>query len=221
MFSSKTLSFLRALKRHNDREWFAAHRDDYERHVREPMRRLVERIAGDLPSFAPELVASPRVSIYRIYRDTRFSADKTPFKTHAAAIFPCRGLGKHEGAGLYLEVRPARVLAAGGMYRPQTAQLQRLREHLAANYTQFRSLVEAPSFRKRVGTIDGEKLKRVPRGFPVDHPAAEYLKFRQFLAWREFPASLASSPRFYRSVLGVFRQLAPMIRFLNAPLLGA
>lgn len=220
MFSPKTLSFLRALKRHNDRDWFRAHREEYERSVRAPMVALVERVAGDLATFAPELVASPRVSLYRIYRDTRFSADKSPFKTHAAAIFPCRGLGKHEGAGLYIEVGPTRVLAAGGMYMPQTTQLQFVREHLASNFTQFRSLVEAPSFRKRLGPIEGEKLSRVPRGFPADHPAAEYLKLRQFLAGREFPPAFATSPRFYTMVVGVFRQLAPVIRFLNEPLLG-
>lgn len=219
MFSPKALTFLRALKRHNDRAWFRAHREEYERHVHAPMVALVERLAGDLATFAPELVASPRVSLYRIYRDTRFSADKSPFKTHAAAIFPCRGLGKHEGAGLYLEISPARVMAAGGMYMPQTTQLQLVREHLASNYTQFRSLVEAPSFRKRLGTLDGEKLARVPRGFPADHPAAAYLKFRQFLAGREFPSALATSPRFYTTVVGVFRQLAPVIRFLNEPLI--
>lgn len=220
MFSPKTLSFLRGLKRHNDRDWFRAHREEYERSVRAPMAALVERVAADLATFAPELVASPRVSLYRIYRDTRFSADKSPFKTHAAAIFPCRGLGKHEGAGLYIEVGPTRVLAAGGMYMPQTTQLQLVREHLASNFTRFRSLVEAPSFRKRLGPIEGEKLSRVPRGFPADHPAAEYLKLRQFLAGREFPPAFATSPRFYTTVVGVFRQLAPVIRFLNEPLLG-
>ncbi|MBI3263589.1 MAG: DUF2461 domain-containing protein [Acidobacteria bacterium] len=219
MFSPRSLTFLRALKKHNDRDWFRAHREEYERDVHAPMVALVERLAGDLATFAPELVASPRVSLYRIYRDTRFSADKSPFKTHAAAVFPCRGLGKHEGAGLYIEISPARVLAAGGMYMPQTTQLQLVREHLASNFTQFRSLVEAPSFRKRVGTIEGEKLRRVPRGFPADHPAAEYLKFRQFLAGREYAPALATSPRFYSTVVGLFRQLAPVIRFLNEPLI--
>ena len=100
-FSPQALTFLRALKRNNNREWFAARKNEYERLVREPMLTLIDRLAADLPAFAPELVASPKASLYRIYRDTRFSEDKTPLKTNVAAIFPCRGLPKHQGAGLY------------------------------------------------------------------------------------------------------------------------
>src|SRR3954454_11422633 len=95
-FSTQTITFLRALKRNNRREWFNAHRDDYEQHVRRPMTEIVERLADDLRSFAPELVASPKISMYRIHRDTRFSANKAPYKTHVAAVFPTRGLPKHE-----------------------------------------------------------------------------------------------------------------------------
>ena len=105
-FSEQTLRFLRSIKRNNNREWFKARRDEYERHVREPMTTVVERLAVDFPRFAPELVAAPKLSLYRIYRDTRFSDDKKPLKTHAAAVFPWRGLPRHEGAGLYFEVAP-------------------------------------------------------------------------------------------------------------------
>src|SRR5512136_1895076 len=112
MITRKTLSFLRALKRNNNREWFRAHRDEYEAQVREPMIALVDRLAPELARFAPELVASPKVSLYRVYRDTRFSPDKTPYKTNAGALFPCRGLPKHSGAGLYVEIAPAHVLIA-------------------------------------------------------------------------------------------------------------
>ena len=117
-FPAETLRFLRALKRNNRREWFNAHRDDYESYVRQPMTAIVERLAVDLRAFAPELVASPKVSIYRIYRDTRFSENKTPYKTHVAASFPTRGLAKHEGAGVYFHVSPDEVWIGGGMYIP-------------------------------------------------------------------------------------------------------
>src|SRR6478735_435328 len=103
-FTAKTLSFLRALKRNNEREWFRARKPEYERHVRGPMLALLEQLAPDLRSFAPELVCDPKVSLYRIYRDTRFSEDKSPLKTHIAAMFPWRGLAKHEGAGMYFHV---------------------------------------------------------------------------------------------------------------------
>lgn len=217
-FTAKTIAFLRALKRHNDRDWFREHRDAYEEQVRAPLVATVERLATDLRSFAPDLIAAPKISLYRIYRDTRFSEDKSPLKTHVAAVFPCRGLAKHEGAGLYFEVAPSHCWIGGGMYMPQTSQLQLVREHIAAHHTEFRRIVESPGFRRAVGTLDGERLRRVPRGFPADHPAAEYLRFRQFLAGREYPASLAARPQFYPELLKVFRTVAPLTRFLNEPL---
>lgn len=220
-FTPKTLAFLRALTRHNDRAWFKARRDQYELHVRAPMLAVIERLAHDFPTFAPELVASARVSLYRVYRDTRFSADKSPLKTHTAAVFPWRGLHRHEGAGLYFEVTPRWVWMGGGMYAPLSWQLQRVRGHLADNFRRLRAIVDSPAFRRRIGRIEGERLRRVPPAFRADHPAAEYLKLRQFLAGCEYPAAFATSPRFYPALLGVFRTVTPLIRFLNEPLLDA
>jgi len=218
-FSAATLKFLRALKRNNRREWFNAHRDDYEAEVRQPMTAIVERLADDFRAFAPELIASPKISMYRIYRDTRFSENKAPYKTHVAAVFPTRGLPKHEGAGLYFHVSADDVWIGGGMYSPQPAQLVAVREHIAANIRQLRAIVESPSFRRRVGALEGEKLTRVPRGFPKDHEAAEYLKFRHFIAGAGFPAAFAASPKFYTTMLSVFREVLPLSRFLNAAVL--
>jgi uncharacterized protein (TIGR02453 family) len=216
-FTPKTLSFLRALKRNNDREWFRARKDDFDAHVRTPMIGVIERLAIDFQAFAPELVATPK-SIYRIYRDTRFSDDKTPLKTNIAASFRWRGLDRHQGAGLYIEVAPKWVWVGGGMYAPETSQLAAVREHIAANHKRLRAIVESPGFRRAVGSLEGSTLQRVPRGFRADHPAADYLRHRQFLAAREFPPEFAFSPKFYAGVLGIYRQIAPLIRFLNEPL---
>ncbi len=218
-FTPEAIAFLRALKRNNDREWFKARKERYETLLRAPMVALIERLAHDFATFAPDLVASPKLSLYRIYRDTRFSNNKAPLKTHVAAVFPCRGLARHQGAGLYLEVAPGWVWVGGGMYAPDTSQLHAVREHIAGNVRRLRVIVESPGFREAVGQLDGERLQRVPRGFPKDHEAAEYLKFRQFLAGREFPAAFASSPQFYRGVLQTFRHVAPLTHFLNEPLL--
>jgi uncharacterized protein (TIGR02453 family) len=216
-FTPEAIAFLRALKRNNDREWFKARKERYETLLRAPMVALIERLAGDFAAFAPNLIASPKLSLYRIYRDTRFSDNKTPLKTHVAAVFPCRGLARHQGAGLYLEVAPEWVWVGGGMYAPDMPQLHAVREHIARNVRRLRAIVESPGFRRAVGQLDGERLQRVPRGFPKDHEAAEYLKFRQFLAGREFPAAFASSPQFYHGVLKTFRQVAPLTHFLNEP----
>ncbi|MPZ17712.1 MAG: TIGR02453 family protein [Luteitalea sp.] len=219
IFTPATLRFLRALKRNNDRDWFKAHRDEYERSVRAPMVALIERLAEELQRFAPDLVASPRESLYRIYRDTRFSADKSPLKTYVSAVFPSRGLSKKNGAGLYVEVTPSHVWAGGGIYRPQSRELLRIREHIAAHLDRFRAIVDSPRLARRTGGVSGERLQRVPRGFSVDHPAAEYLKLKQFLAGREYPAAFATSPRFLPALLGVFEAVAPLVTFLNEPLL--
>jgi uncharacterized protein (TIGR02453 family) len=218
-FSTQTLRFLRALKRNNDREWFKARKEEYDACVRGPMVEVVTRLASDFQRFAPELVASPQASLYRIYRDTRFSENKAPLKTHVAAGFPWRGLPRHEGAGLYFEVSGGWVWAGGGMWAPQPPQLQRVREHIAETYPEIRRLSHASTFRRTVGPLEGDRLTRVPRGFANDHPAAEYLKHRRFVAGREFPASLATTAEFYPTLLRTFRALMPLVRFLNEPLI--
>lgn len=216
MFTPKTLTFLRGLKRNNRREWFHARKDQYEAHVRAPMVALVERLAVDMRSFAPELIADPRISLFRIHRDTRFSSDKSPYKTHAAARFPLRGVPKGEGAGLYFEIEPRWVWIGGGMYMPTTADLHDIRAQIAATHPRgLHEIVTAPAFKRAVGELSGERLTRVPLGYPKDHPAAYYLQFKQFLGSCEYDASLATSRRFYAELLKVFKAVAPLVRFLN------
>ncbi len=219
-FPREGLEFLRALRRNNRREWFQAHRPQYERFVRGPMVELVLALREDLGRLAPDMVADPAVSLYRIYRDTRFSKDKSPYKTHAAAVFPRRGLGKHSGAGLYFHIAPEEVLIGGGLYAPEPGELLIVRQHIAAHPRAFRSIVESPAS-DGLGDLEGQKLQRVPRGFPPDHPAAEYLKYKQFLAGRVFPAQFATSPRFYSGLLECFQKIMPFLRFLNEPLVRA
>lgn len=218
-FPAEGLTFLRALKRNNRREWFQAHREDYERHVRGPMTEFVLALAEDFRRIAPEMVADPKVCLYRIYRDTRFSHDKTPYKTHAAAVFPRRGLGKHSGAGLYFHVGLQEVWIGGGVYAPMPDQLLAVRQHIAAHARAFRSIVESPGFRKTFGGLEGAKLSRVPAGFPKDHPAMEYLKYKQFLAGADCPVKLATSPGFYRKIVKTFEATMPLLRFLNQALM--
>jgi uncharacterized protein (TIGR02453 family) len=214
-FTRKTLAFLRALKRNNDREWFRARKTEYEQHVRGPMIALLQQLARDLPAFAPDLVSEPRVCLFRIYRDTRFSSDKRPLKTNVAAHFPSRKFPKGEGAGMYIEVAPRWVWMGGGIYMPSSGELQAIRAAIADDHRRFRRVVTAPAFRRAVGELSGEQLTRVPRGYLKDHPAAEYLRHRQFIGGREYPADFAVNPRFYSELLTVFRGIAPLVGFLN------
>ena len=217
-FTKKTLSFLRALKRNNDREWFRTRKHEYDAHVRAPMVSLLEQLAADLRSFAPELVCDPKVSLYRIYRDTRFSEDKSPLKTHVAAHFPMRGMPRGSGAGLYFEIAPQWVWMGGGIYMPTSADLRAIRAHIAETHPRLHRVVTRPAFSRLMGAVTGEQLTRVPIGYPKDHPAADYLRFKQFLAGRERDAAFALSPRFYRELVETFRATAPLVQFLNTAL---
>jgi uncharacterized protein (TIGR02453 family) len=217
-FSRETLAFLSRLKRNNRREWFNARKDEYEEVVRQPMTAIVERLAVDMRRIAPELLVGPR-SIYRIYRDVRFSENKKPYKTNVAASFWHRDLGKGGGAGMYFHVDTGNVWIGGGMYRPEPQQLYKVRQRIADNLQTFRSIVEAPAFKRSLdGGLEGEQLQRVPRGFHKDHDAADYLRYRQFLAGKEYPARFATDPKFYGSLLDVYRRIAPLVRFLNEAL---
>jgi uncharacterized protein (TIGR02453 family) len=218
VFTPKTLSFLRSLKRNNNRDWFRARKDQYETHVRGPMTEVVERLAGDFPSFAPELIASPKKSLFRIYRDTRFSNDKKPLKTHAAAVFRSRQLPWPQGAGLYFEIAGGWVWIGGGMWRPEQPELVRIREHIAETCPEIHGITRAAAFRRRFDELSGDTMTRVPRGYASDHPAAAFLKFRQFYGGAEFPASLAHSREFYPTLIATFKALMPLVRFLNAAL---
>ena len=216
-FSPKALAFLRALKRNNRREWFHERRDEYERLLRVPMMAVIECFGHEFRRFAPELMADPKKSVYRIWRDTRFSADKRPLKTNVAAVFPHRHGNRHTSAGLYLEISPEWVFAGGGLYMPDPQGLHRIRERIAENPKAFERIVNASAL-KRAGGLQGESLKRVPRGFAADHPAAGHLKMKQFLVWGEWPPELATTPKFWTELLTTFRAAAPLLKYLNGAL---
>src|SRR5215510_6221660 len=162
MFTSKSLSFLRSLKRNNKREWFHTRREQYEMHCRQPMIEVVERLGEDLRGVAPEMLFDPKVNLLRPFRDTRFSEDKTPLKTHVGATFPNRALGRMNGAGAYFEVAPGWVWIGGGLWRPDTSQLHLVREHIVDNLREFEKIVKAPRF-KKIGGLQGDTMTRVPR----------------------------------------------------------
>lgn len=217
-FPKAGVEFLRALKRNNRRPWFQKRKEQYEQCVKAPMTEFVLALREDLAKFAPEMIADPALSLYRIYRDTRFSKNKKPYKTNAAAIFPRRGLPKHAGAGFYFEIGADGIWVGGGIYMPDPDQIRAVRAYLADHHAEFRSIVESPVFRKKFGEIQGDQLTRVPVGYCADHPAAEYLKHKQWYAGCEFKADFACSPRFYPTLLECFRTLLPFDRFLNTPL---
>jgi uncharacterized protein (TIGR02453 family) len=214
-FPKEGLAFLRQLKRNNNRDWFQAHRETYESAVKTPMAELVLAIGEAFRRFAPEMVADPKVSLYRIYRDTRFSRDKTPYKTHVAAVFPVRGLPKNSGPGLYFHIAPDEVLIGGGIYMPEPDLLRAVRRHIADRPKQFLAVVESKTFHRSFGELEGERVKSPPRGFPAEHPAGKYLRYKQFLFGQEHPVALATTPRLLQAILSCFEKGMPLIRFLK------
>ena len=216
-FSREGLKFLTHLRKHNNRPWFQVRKQIYEQTVKAPMVELILALQQAFRGMAPEMVADPQVSLYRIYRDTRFSRDKSPYKTHAAAVFPVRGLPKNSGPSLYFHVSAEEVLIGGGMYMPEPAVLRAVREDIAAFPKKFLSIVEGKKFRKAFGELEGEQLRSMPKGFAADHAAAKYLRYKQFLFGEVHPPELALNPRLLKTILRCFQEGMPLIRFLKEP----
>jgi uncharacterized protein (TIGR02453 family) len=225
-FTTASLTFLRGLARNNRRDWFEAHRHDYETAILGPLRAFIEEMDVRLARLAPEMVGDPRRSVFRIYRDIRFSKDKSPYKTHAACWFFHRdashrvGQESHGGgAGFYFHVQPGSSLTAGGLWMPPRPALDTLREAMAAKPTVFTRIVTAPDVRRRFGELDDEAvLKRVPRGYAEDHPAAGWLRYRSFTMGRMLTDREVLSSRLLESVEKDYALLLPLVRWINAAL---
>jgi uncharacterized protein (TIGR02453 family) len=217
-FPPEGMTFMRGLKKNNKREWFQPRKEIYEQKVKAPMLDLVTALMGRLADFAPDHVADPNKAIYRIYRDTRFSNNKTPYKTHIAAVFPRRNLEKHGGAGYYFSVSPEEIEVGGGVYMPPPESLRAIRGYLCEHYEEFRGILSARNVRRLFGNLWGDRLSRVPKGFAPDHPAADLLRMKQFLLFATLDAKLATTPKLYRELLTRFEAMTPFLQFLNKPL---
>src|SRR4051812_18630751 len=221
-FSPKALSFLRQLERNNRREWFQPRKDVFDRDVRGPVVELVALVNDDLRSFAAEHVTEPAQAIYRIYRDTRFSKDKTPYKTHIAASFLRRGLPKHAVADFYFAVSHKHVEIAGGMYMPGPEELSAVRCAIARDDgKKLQRLIDDQSLRRALGPPLGHRLARLPKGFDprAGSPAAELLKFKQMYFYVTLDAKVATTSRLRREIVSRFRVVTPVINYLNDAIL--
>jgi uncharacterized protein (TIGR02453 family) len=222
-FSRQMPTFFRGLAKNNRRDWFAPRKELFETHIRVPMIELVTLLNDRLRTIAPDHVADePAKTIYRIYRDTRFSPDKTPYKTHLGATFAHRTLPRHAGAGYYFEISHQYLAIAGGVYMPGPEELHALRSAIATHPRQFLALVNDPKIQKLFGTIQGEHLTRLPKPLQAhaDSPAAAYLKFKQFYWWVELPAALALTPRLPNVLIRHFQALNQAMDWFNHAILN-
>lgn len=216
-FPKKTIVFLKNLKKNNNRPWFEKHREEFEHEVKLPMQSMIVALQPHFQRFAPEVEVHPKRSLFRIYRDVRFSKDKSPYKTHVAAHFVPRGKTKGtEGPGYYFHVEPGQIFVGVGIYMPQGDQLKNIRKAIAGKSDQFLSIVREPSFKRMFGTLAGEKLQRAPQGFEPDHPMAEWLKLKQFFVFVEWPEAKCHKKSFVIDVARVCETAAPLARFLDS-----
>lgn len=227
-FTPGALSFLRGLKRNNAKPWFEAHRPAYEQEVLGPLRLLSEELDVRFARLAPEFVSPPKRALFRIHRDVRFSKDKSPYKSHAALwVFhrdAGRGVGReaHGGAGFYFHLEAGASMVAAGFWMPPRPLLTTLREEIVESQRAFERIVLAPAFRKRFGGLSddepGIRLKRVPRGFLPDHPAAHWLRFNSFTASRALTDTEVLSAQLVDTILKDYAALLPLVRWLNGTL---
>ena len=218
-FPVEGIQFLSDLKANNDREWFNPRKAVFEELIRQPMLRLVEAVHLEMARFAPDYVGEPAKCVYRIYRDTRFSKNKTPYKTYTSALFWRTGTPKDDLASFYFGISPEGVDCGSGLYFPPTDILRPVREHIAAESAAFRATFDSKRVRKLFGEMKGESMSRVPQGYDPAHPEIELLKQKQFLLWAKLDPALATTPKLFTELVTRMEAAVPFVEFLNRPLL--
>lgn len=216
MFTPAFFRFLRALRKNNDRDWFLANKEAYERDVKEPALRFVGDFAPTLRKINRHLVADARPvggSMFRIHRDVRFAKDKRPYKTHVGIHFRHEAAKDAYAPGLYLHLEPGDVFAAAGLWRPKGSALSDLRDAIVASPTSWRRAIGGRAFATRF-ELSGESLTRVPRGYERDHPLARDLRRKSFIAITGFRESDACHADFPARLEEAWRESRPFMRFI-------
>ncbi len=220
-FSNKTFRFLQALARNNEREWFHAHKADYETHVREPFQRLLTDLQPDLAAVSLHYRADPKTvggSLFRIHRDTRFSRNKAPYKSWQGARLFHERFRETPAPSWYIHLQPGNCFVAAGIWRPESPALRQLRQFIVDNPASWEKAAHAPAFRRRYRLGGEDMLVRPPRGFPADFPFIEDLRRRNFIALRDIPDSVVTGTRLRQVLARDLQATAPFMDYLCAAL---
>lgn len=215
-FYPETVGFLEELSANNNRDWFNANKSRYEEQVLDVALRFIQSMQDPLHRIAPRFVAMPtRVggSLMRVYRDTRFSKNKTPYKTNIGIQFRHEQAKDVHSPGYYLHIDPEQVFLGIGMWRPDSEPLRGIRERIAARPAEWQRALNEASF-KRHFELGGESLKRPPRGFDAEHECIDDIKRKSFIAVRHLDVADCLKPRFQRKVETSFQAGEPFMRFL-------
>jgi uncharacterized protein (TIGR02453 family) len=220
-FNPAAIRFLKGLKKNNDRTWFNDRKPVYEADVQLPWLAIIDEVNEALTQFAPDCVKPPRKAMFRIYRDTRFSNNKLPYKTHVGAWWSPASLAKTSGGGFYAHVGSDEVVIAAGVYMPQPEQLLAIRRYLQTNHAEMRMLLANRKLRSLLPELDSNPLTRMPKGFAADDPAAELLLCRQWALSARLQLDVATTPKLVSEMVNRFRAAAPLVELLNTPLRAA
>ena len=224
-FRPDAIQFLADLAENNDRAWFTPRKGEYERLLKEPLEALILALGDRFAARSIPLHADPGRSPFRIYRDVRFSKDKSPYKTNVAASFPWaegggadgpHGFGESGNPGGYFHLAPGEVYVGGGMWHPPTAKLAAFRSAVAEDPAAVRRLLDDPGFKGTFGEISGDMLTRVPPGFPKDHPEAALLKHKDLTFGRRLADDDVYSRDLPDLIAETFEAATPVMRWLAA-----
>lgn len=210
-----TLKFLKDLKANNSREWFTDNKKKYEE-AKGDFEEFVSELILKIAKFDPPIAeVNPKKAIFRIYRDVRFSKDKSPYKINFGAHLTGSPSKIHDRAGYYLNLQPGNTFLAGGAYLPPAPWINKIRQEIDYNTKEFKKIINSASFKKHFGSISGEQLKTAPKGYPKDHPEIELLRYKSFLAVNNCNDKLATSDDFMKHCATVFKAMQPFDDFLN------
>ncbi|CAG5018919.1 hypothetical protein DYBT9275_06099 [Dyadobacter sp. CECT 9275] len=207
-----SLDFLKSLKENNNREWFGANKEQYLQEL-EVMENFAELVLSELNKHDLIETESGKKSLHRIYRDTRFSKEKIPYKTNWGGSF--RRATKQRRGGYYFHVEPGNSFVAGGFYGPNAADLKRIRDDISFDATPLRKILSSKSFLATFGTLRGEQVRTAPKGFNADHEAIDLLRYKQFLLIKEFTDEQVTSPSYYQEVSQAFQHMRPFFDYMS------
>lgn len=220
-FPKEMFRFLSDLAGNNNREWFSNNKDRYEDFVVAPVTRFIEVVGEFLPTLSDAYVADTRRnggSMFRIHRDTRFSRDKRPYKENVGCQFRHTAGKNAHAPGFYVHLAPAEVFFGGGIWKPDNHSLDKIRNHIAGKPEQWSSVINDTALSNYFGKLQGESLKRPPRGFDSADPHIEDLKRKSHIAFRHVKPQSALTPAFIKEVEKAFTTAMPLMRFITSAL---
>lgn len=212
VIKKESLDFLKTLSKNNNRDWFNNHKDRYLK-ARDNIIAFTDALLAEMNRHDRLETSSGKDALFRIYKDVRFSKDKTPYNTHWSGAFK-RATRKLRG-GYYFNIKPGSTFLAGGFWGPEPNDMKRIRQDIDLNYKDWRKLLAGKSLFNTFGEMSGEQLGSAPRGYAKDHPAIDLLRYKQFILKVEFPDKEVVSPRFLYTVSDVFKKMRPFLNYVS------